>query len=234
MPGLVDHLIALTLVVLAPLYAARTYKKLAAKLENAGPGARIPEYRGAIVRQWLACLTVAAVWIGMSRSVSDLGLTFDGGTRRAVGVSITSAILLLLAFQWVTVLKLRGEALERAHLQLESVKALLPRTEAEYRTFQLLALTAGICEEVLYRGFLIWYFGAFIGTWPAVIAAAAAFGIAHFYQGAGGVLKTALAGALTGALYVVSGSLLWPMIVHAAVDLHGGAVGFRLLGRPAA
>ena len=48
---------------------------------------------------------------------------------------------------------------------------------------------------------------------------ALAFGWAHLYQGAGGVISTALIGVLLTVLYLVTGSLLVPMLVHVAIDL---------------
>jgi membrane protease YdiL (CAAX protease family) len=234
MPGPLDHLVAVLLLVAAPIYASRTFQKFVAEMSRSDTSVRLREYRGTILRQWLACLLLIGLWIALSRPHADLGLTIDRGTRGMVGILVTGAVLLFLAFQWRSITRLTGAALDPLRAQLEPVRAILPATIAEYRTFQVLALTAGICEEVLYRGFLIWYLGAFLGQWPAVLIGAAGFGLAHFYQGRTGILKTGIAGAITGALYVVSGSLLWPMILHAAVDLQGGAIGYRLREPPAA
>ncbi|MEJ7704018.1 MAG: CPBP family intramembrane glutamic endopeptidase [Geodermatophilaceae bacterium] len=46
-----------------------------------------------------------------------------------------------------------------------------------------------------------------------------AFGLAHLYQGRGGVVTTSVLGALLTFLYVGTGTLLVPMLVHAAIDL---------------
>ena len=59
---------------------------------------------------------------------------------------------------------------------------LVPRTKGERRGVILLALTAGICEELMFRGFVIWYFLAF---WPgtrfgvifAIVASSILFGL---------------------------------------------------------
>ena len=50
------------------------------------------------------------------------------------------------------------------------------------------------------------------------VAAAAIFGLAHIYQGVTGVTLTALAGALFCGLYVVTGSLLVPILLHILID----------------
>jgi membrane protease YdiL (CAAX protease family) len=52
------------------------------------------------------------------------------------------------------------------------------------------------------------------------------FGLAHAGQGVKGVLATAAMGLLFGWLYVASGTLLLPMVLHALVDLRALAVAY--------
>ncbi len=61
-----------------------------------------------------------------------------------------------------------------------------------------------------------------------------AFGLGHLYQGAAGVVKTGVSGLLAGLLYLLTGSLWIPMLLHAAVDLHAGALGYLAASRPPA
>jgi len=95
--------------------------------------------------------------------------------------------------------------------------------------FVLLSLTAGICEEVLFRGYLLWYLSCLVPTVAAWLAGALLFGMAHAYQGSGGVLRTGLVGAGLVALYVISGSLWLPMILHAFVDVNSGLLAYAYL-----
>lgn len=109
------------------------------------------------------------------------------------------------------------------------IAPLLPRTDEEAAHFRVLSVTAGICEEIVYRGYLIWYLAVFIGPWPAALAAGVLFGVLHLYQGTQGISRAGALGVVMALLYVGSGSLLWPMILHAAVDLNGGAIGRRVV-----
>jgi membrane protease YdiL (CAAX protease family) len=52
-----------------------------------------------------------------------------------------------------------------------------------------------------------------------VLVAAACFGLAHFYQGATGMISTAIVGIIFTFFYVESGSLLLPILIHILVDL---------------
>ena len=99
---------------------------------------------------------------------------------------------------------------------------ILPVTQEERAWFVLISVTAGICEEVLYRGFLIrylsngpWHFG----LWIALAIASISFGLAHGYQGLSGIIGTALLGAVLAVIFVSTGSLWMPMALHAIIDL---------------
>jgi membrane protease YdiL (CAAX protease family) len=111
---------------------------------------------------------------------------------------------------------------------------LVPRTTGEYRGMIVVALTAGVCEEFLFRGFVTWYFlefwpGSRIGLVLAVIISAILFGFAHIYFGVRQVWVSAVVGAFFAAVVLAAGSLLPAMIVHAAMDLNSFDLGYRAL-----
>jgi membrane protease YdiL (CAAX protease family) len=100
--------------------------------------------------------------------------------------------------------------------------AVLPRTAGERRLFTVVGVTAGVCEEWLYRGFFLAVVAAMAGGLPQgvlVVVAGVAFGLAHAYQGVAGVLTTGVLGGVMAALYLSTGSLLLPVLLHAAIDL---------------
>ena len=105
---------------------------------------------------------------------------------------------------------------------LKSFDYFFPATSAERRWFVFLCVTAGICEEILFRGFLLQYLHVFPWTLNltlALLIAAVIFGLNHLYGGVGGVVGGAVAGVLLGLLFVLTGNLLLPMVLHAAMDL---------------
>jgi membrane protease YdiL (CAAX protease family) len=101
----------------------------------------------------------------------------------------------------------------------KSLQNMLPTDEEEFRAFTVLCVTAGIVEELLYRGFLIWYLNAVLPLWAAVVVSAIVFGLGHAYQGARGIVKTGAVGLAIAGLYLLAGSLWVPMVLHAAVDI---------------
>ncbi len=103
---------------------------------------------------------------------------------------------------------------------LGDIQALLPRNRAEVRLGALLSLNAGVVEELLFRLALpALLYGAFGSSVFALIVSVLLFGGLHAYQGLGGILATALIGAILLALYVATGSILVPIVVHILIDL---------------
>ncbi len=99
---------------------------------------------------------------------------------------------------------------------------ILPVTQEERAWFALVSVTAGICEEVLYRGFLIRYLSDgpwHVGLWIALAVASVAFGLGHGYQGLSGIIGTTVLGAVIAVIFLATGSLWLPMALHAIIDL---------------
>ena len=99
---------------------------------------------------------------------------------------------------------------------------MLPRTRRDLRHFIGLSITAGIVEEIVYRGFVLWYLGLFMPLWAAVVVSSVAFGLGHSYQGARGGLRCGLIGLVFAIFYIVTGSIWLPIIGHAILDILQG------------
>jgi membrane protease YdiL (CAAX protease family) len=103
------------------------------------------------------------------------------------------------------------------------LKNLLPHTAIEDAAYLLLALTAGICEETIFRGYLQRQFTA----WTASAAAGLTlqgilFGAAHAYQGPGMMIVIAVYGCMFGSLALWRKSLRPGMMAHFLQDAVGG------------
>jgi membrane protease YdiL (CAAX protease family) len=213
------HLIATFLIVAVPIWDHFEMKRLKA---SSDPRVKIKSYRRTAC--WLWSVSVMACVVLGWRSV--LTIHRDTGEASwlpgpAFVIGFTGAALLALFVPIIVMM--RGETTRaRVAKSLEKLNFILPGTAEERRWFVLVAITAGVCEEILYRGFLIQYFRKLpvhVGLTEALVVSACVFGIAHLYQGIIGIVQTAILGAFFGVLFVATGSLLLPMILHAAIDL---------------
>jgi uncharacterized protein len=113
---------------------------------------------------------------------------------------------------------------------IAAVKALMPRTAAEMLVWTCLSVTAGFCEEFIFRGYLQRQFFALTGKAGfAVVLQAIVFGSAHIYQGWKGALTITVYGALFGILAAWRKSLRPGMMQHAAQDTFTGLIASFLL-----
>jgi len=102
----------------------------------------------------------------------------------------------------------------------ETVRLLLPETRQEKLWCVLLvAPTAALCEEFVYRGYLLTQLSAWLPSreW-AWGASALVFGLAHTYQGCSGALRAAVLGALFAYPVLAWGSLYPSMAAHFIYD----------------
>ena len=110
------------------------------------------------------------------------------------------------------------DSVVRAQLERSpGVRSVVPATRSELPGFAAVSVTAGVCEELLFRGFVLWYLDALLPAGWAIAGTVVVFGLGHAYQGARGVLFTAVVGGVALAAYLWTGSLVAPMVMHAAV-----------------
>lgn len=221
------------LVVGEPLVGHVLHRRFEARLRS-DPGARRSFYRRLLVLEW--GLTVLALVIWLSSPGIDAAAVGLRWPEQWPGPITGAVVVVVVVLVLISTRALRGGALleapdaprrrpgEGRHAEPpeHATLAVLPRTAAERRLFTVVGVTAGVCEEWLYRGFFLAVVAAVAGGLPdeaLVVVAGVAFGLAHAYQGWAGVLTTGLLGGVLAALYLSTGSLLLPVLLHAAIDL---------------
>jgi membrane protease YdiL (CAAX protease family) len=108
---------------------------------------------------------------------------------------------------------------EKANSQ--SAGGILPRTKKERWLFSFLALSAGICEEIIYRGFIVFLLQIIFPYMPIyiiILIVIIIFGISHTYQGFQGIIGTGILAILFLCLFLVTDSLILAMFLHFIVD----------------
>ncbi|HZB18446.1 MAG TPA: CPBP family intramembrane glutamic endopeptidase [Blastococcus sp.] len=220
------------LVVGEPMVGHVLHRRFEGRLRT-DPGARRSFYRRLLVLEWGLAVLALIVWL--SAPGVDAGAVGLQWPQRWPGLLTSGVVLLVLFFVVASTRVLRSGALleaaeparrpgEGRHAEPSGAAtlALLPRTAAERRLFTLVGVTAGVCEEWLYRGFFLAVVAALAGGLPTgvlVLVAAVAFGLAHAYQGRVGIVTTGVLGGVMAAVYLDTGSLLLPVVLHALIDL---------------
>ncbi len=191
------------------------------------PGARRWLYGRLLLLEWgLVAIVLAVSLVATRVGWTELGVRWPD----RVGIVSGGVAVVILVVTVFSVRALRTGVLREAgsdSAALRSVGSLLPRTDSERRLFAAVAVTAGVGEEIVYRGFGIAVLAALAPSlpwWGLVAAAGLAFGLAHAYQGLAGILTTGLLGSVLAAVYLDTGSLLVPIVLHSLIDLRFLAV----------
>ncbi|MFZ0523410.1 MAG: CPBP family intramembrane glutamic endopeptidase, partial [Candidatus Acidiferrales bacterium] len=215
----IQHLIALFLIAIAPIWDHFATERLKASKDSR---LKIAYYRTMVIVGWLtSVIALAAVgWRAILTfnfsAASPSWLPQRAGARTFVA-GVLIGLLLAIAFSALQARRSAAihEKMEKAFLRFSFI---LPLTSAERIWWIFVSLTAGITEEILYRGFLIHYFfsAPFHAAFAvAVIVSCVIFGAGHLYQGIAGVIFSAILGLIFSAIFLMTGNLLLPMILHA-------------------
>ncbi len=85
------------------------------------------------------------------------------------------------------------------------------------------SVSAGICEEIVFRGYLQRQLAALSGsTSLAILGQAIAFGIAHGYEGMGAVIRIVVYGVAFGLLAQWRGNIRAGVLAHVGWDILAG------------
>ena len=145
-----DHILVAILFIVLPVLSVTDYRKFKSRLSAGKPTARLFLYRSFIAWSWGPTLAVAALWLVYQRSIPQLGFGLETGRGFWIGLAMTVVVCGLLIMPAIT-LRRDPEKLRAAANQFEPLKAMIPHTNREAREFLALSITAGICEEILYR-----------------------------------------------------------------------------------
>lgn len=219
-------IILFLLAVVFPLLGVRDYQLLLRQTREGVADARVKFYKGVLKFHWPLTIGLLALWLLSGNSLESMGLipVADGWPWSAIGVGVFVALaqVINLAMVWRN-----ADKLTEIKKKIGELSNLAPQTPREDRLWDMVSITAGVCEEILYRGLLLATLVALVGTWPAVAITSLIFGLGHAYQGISGIAKTGLVGLVLALLTVSSGSLYIAIVLHAVVDLTSG----RIMGR---
>jgi membrane protease YdiL (CAAX protease family) len=151
-------------------------------------------------------------------------LGFRSGLRALAEDVGAAAIFWIVA---LVVLATIGLLLRAAHLPgpEKTLMTIAPRTRLEMLLWIALSLSAGFCEEFVFRGYFLRQFASLgAGMWVGVLGSSLLFGVSHGYEGAAGMIAITAFGAMFCALAIARGSLRPGMMAHAWHDIFSGAM----------
>lgn len=193
---------------------------------------RLVIYASTVAFQWLLVAVVAWRAYAHQLSPENLGLVIHSpGMTLLISVGLVTILSGLQYFGIRQTAALPASSYSRLR---EISLRLMPRSLVEALAFSALAITASVCEEFLYRGFVFAVLYLASGSIiVAILGSSVLFGLAHFYQGPRGLITTFVLGLIFAATRFWIGNLVPVIAAHLAVDLLAGYVAPRYLIRSA-
>lgn len=226
-PTYIDHILVLLLGLALPfLSGIRGSEKLGQMYFDERIRRRF--YISNSLVLWIMTAMVLGIWYWNKRSFELMGFR---APEPGLTATILAAVLIILYVADVMYSMLSPKELAKTQEQWESSVPFLPEKYRELPAYTFMCITAGVCEEIMYRGFLVNYFiDPMSRSFPymAAIFPAVLFSIAHFYQGYMAMFKIFLLSMLFALIFIFSKSLLYVVIIHFLIDFTGGVVAIRV------
>jgi uncharacterized protein len=177
------------------------------------PFPRLPIYAGSLIVLWTLGGVSFVVALASGFSLRDIGLV----PIQLAPFALWTAAMMAAGAAIVTAFRAAG--LQESPIMHD----LIPHTSSEKCVFAGLSVSAGICEEVAFRGFLLAALSIAIGSSITALALSSIiFGVMHSHQNAGGAARASVLGAVLAIPLLATGSLLPSIAAHALIDLAGG------------
>jgi membrane protease YdiL (CAAX protease family) len=210
-------LILIFLATVVPLLGRRGVQRLI-KMPETTRRDRLTLYASTIVTQWAA--TAFILWRTSAHGIRPLQLGL--ALPHILSTSVATVILtgIVLANQFLSIRQITSNPQVTQGLLPQVALKIFPRGRAELTAFFVVVLTVSICEETIYRGFVLAIFRA----WPlssalfGIFASSVLFAVAHLYQGRRGMIITFIVGCIFAAVRVLTGSLVPEMVAHFTTD----------------
>ena len=164
--------------------------------------------------------SIGIAWKGLFSLATALVLQLQAFPPHMPG--LRSFLLALIVGGVISVVDLRHarRSLSRGDA---SIVCQLPTNRRERRSWIILSVTAGVTEELTWRGVQVSLLTALVGSaWLAAFISAVTFGIGHVVPGPKWALKVVGFALLLQLLVWTEGALYLAMAVHAAVNLISG------------
>jgi len=221
-PSLIATAFALLLLLGLPVLAAWDARR-GVDLEAAAEHRRALYVSVALSLSLVTSLTLAVI-LWQDVRAADLGWTVDDPRAGVLwGLGTTAAGLLLL---WVVTHLVRLVGWKESPIAM----LLMPRDARETRGFLLLSGIAAVCEEVLFRGFLLWVLVSWLQSpWMAAGIVSLSFGLSHGYQKIAGIVRASVLGMLLAVPTLLTGSLFPAIVAHFWINAAVGLGGWRYL-----
>lgn len=231
-PNWADHIVAFIFCILLPLQAIRQ------NLKNNSPvvytsAQKKTIYFSTAFSLFIMAAIVLVVWLLFKRPLAAIGLTWR--IEGTVWIWTTIAFVIIYAIDTIGAVATSKNIVEFTD-EWKKRTPFMPTIRKELPPYIFLCVCAGVFEEIVFRGYMVTYFAHLFRDSSyqqtlSVLLPAFVFSISHFYHGTKNMIKIFLLSVFLGFIFIQSGSLVIVMLLHFIINLIGGLLTVRYVGK---
>lgn len=214
--------LALVIGVLYPMFFVFTYKKTNSNIKKDGRF-RLLDYKQTIFIFWLLTLLILVNFYYSGSPAINLVPNVT-----TISIILTVIVLVLSRLQYKQSTVVNTEICKTSKEKMGDVFHFLPSSKKEFRWFIFLSISAGICEEIIFRLFLVEFLKEHSHIIVAVIVANVIFAMTHIGSGKRNLLSSFILGLLFSAIYYFTDNIWIAILFHTAIDINAGVMGYKI------
>lgn len=213
----ISYLILAVLVgLIVPIYSMLGNGEKIKELIIESPELKISMYVQSMIFQWIMVGLILLSLFYNGDSLDKIGLDFLDQPFMISGL-FGGGLLSLWIFDNYDISKLNLEKFRRKNKDL---MYLFPTNQKEHNWTVAISFTAGICEEIIFRGFTFWQLSQFLPIIPSILIVNLLFSLSHFATKMKNMVFAFLFGVFWSVTFIYTGSLWLAMLMHIIIDLY--------------
>ena len=217
------HLIvAIIIGLIFPLYAILNGNKTRLLIEKDQEKLGLVFQSTGIILLSLCGLVIVSMVINSS-SLQLIGLSFIFNVLYVLAL-IVVALIGYWAFSKYTI---TDERTKKLKVDYKDVMFLLPGNQNQYKASLTVSIIAGVCEEIMFRGFLFWQLQQYMPFYAAFVLTNILFALGHAGTKMKNALLTFVLGIVFSTSYVLTDSLWLAIVLHILVDFQAMIIGYK-------
>jgi len=216
------------LTIFYPISGHYEIKKLKKSIADGDNNKKIKFYHETIFWSWIPVILIFLLLLISGISVDSIGIKWIQIDTSSLSTWVIYPTIgfyifyLLYNIYLIIIFKSNKKSRAKATKSIpDDFKWFFPITQREKRVWSLVSISAGITEEIVYRGYFFYALAIFFPNLSLIyilLITTLIFGIGHIYLGKE-VIKSTILGLIFGIFYIVFDSVIPVIIIHITQDL---------------
>jgi membrane protease YdiL (CAAX protease family) len=207
--------------IIYPKYFLLTYKKTNNSIK------RDDKYRLIDYKQTISIFWGLTVLIFINFFMTQLPQLNLYPILTIIGAVFLISVLLVSAIQYKSS-NITSDNFLSVKDKMKDIYHYLPKTQREFDWFIVLSISGGICEEMIFRLFLFEFINENANLLIAFVLTNIIFAITHIGSGKQNIISSFILGLLFSAIYYFTDNIWIAVLLHIAIDINGGTLGYRM------